>query len=69
METIRIYNVEIAESLMRTISVAACSEVEAVEKAAMKYRKAEVVLDSEDFVSVDFKVKSERKGKYGRHNI
>ena len=64
-----VYNVEIAESLIRIVPIAAHSEVEAVEKAAMQHQKERIVLDAEDFVSVDFKVKAERKLRHGRRNI
>lgn len=66
---IQIYNVEVAESLIRMVPIAAHSEVEAVEKAAMQYQKEQIVLAAEDFVSVDFKVRTERRTRNDRRNV
>ena len=62
----RVFNVEIAESLIRCIRVIAASEVDAIEKIAEKYNNSEIVLDAEDFVGVNFSVKRERRTKDGK---
>lgn len=62
----RVFNVEIAESLIRCISVIAASEVDAIEKIAEKYNNSEIVLDAEDFVGVNFSVKRERRTRDGK---
>ena len=48
------YQVQIIESLQRTATVSATSENEAVRLARRLYEKEEIVLDSNDFVGVDF---------------
>lgn len=53
------YQVQIIESLQRTATVSATSENEAVRLARKLYEKEEIVLDSNDFVGVDFILSSE----------
>lgn len=60
------FNVEIAESLIRCVSVLATSEVEAIEKIAEKYNNSEIILDAEDFVGVNFSVRMERRTRNGK---
>lgn len=52
------YVVEISESLIKTISVEAQSEVEAVESVIRKYKDEDIVLNADDFVGASFSVKS-----------
>lgn len=59
-EKVNSYTVEITESLGRCIIVSAASELEAIEKAAREYKNQRIVLDAEDFVSVDFNVRERR---------
>lgn len=48
------YRVEISEQLCRTVSIEANSRAEACRIARRQYRDCQVVLDSDDFVGVDF---------------
>lgn len=50
------YTVTITEELSRAITVKAKNPAEAERIVRQKYREAEIVLDTNDFVSVDFKV-------------
>lgn len=52
------YQVQIIESLQRTAAVDAASENEAVKLARKLYDEEEIVLDSNDFVGVDFTLHS-----------
>jgi 16S rRNA G966 N2-methylase RsmD len=52
------YQVQIIESLQRTAAVDAASENEAVRLARRLYDEEEIVLDSKDFVGVDFTLHS-----------
>lgn len=54
------YQVQIIESLQRTATVSATSENEAVRLARKLYEKEEIVLDSNDFVGVDFALSESR---------
>lgn len=54
------YDVKITEILERTVTVQASSKEEAEEKVNAAWSNSEYVLDSEDFVGVDFKTESER---------
>lgn len=54
------YDVKITETLERTVTVQASSKEEAEEKVNAAWSNSEYVLDSEDFVGVDFKTESER---------
>jgi hypothetical protein len=49
-----IYNVEITETLQRTLSINAESADEAEDKARKLYRSAEVVLDYRDYIDTEF---------------
>ena len=51
------YNVEIVETLSRTIAVNADNAAEAESKAREKYSNSEVVLSGDAYVSADFIVK------------
>jgi len=56
------YFVEITEYLSRTVPVKANNESQAIEMVSVLYRAEGIVLDSEDFVAVDFKpIESEIK--------
>lgn len=49
------YGVEIEEVLQKVIKVKEVNEEEAMRIVKEKYRNEEIVLDSEDFVSICFK--------------
>ena len=49
-------SVEITETLSRTIRLKALSSEQAVEKIRQLYRKEIIVLDSNDFICVDFNI-------------
>ena len=51
------YNVEIVETLSRTIAVNADNAADAESKAREKYRNSEIVLSGDDHVNTDFIVK------------
>jgi hypothetical protein len=51
-----IYNVEITETLQRTLSINVESEDEAYEIAKRMFRECEVVLDSSDYIDTEFAV-------------
>ena len=53
------YTVTITEELSRTITVKAKTPADADRKARAMYRESEIVLDTNDFVGVDFKVKED----------
>lgn len=48
------FQIEISETLSRIVSVDANDIDEAIQKVREQYRQSDIVLDSEDFVSVDF---------------
>ncbi len=50
----RTFDVEIIETLARTITVKAQDEVDARDIVEEMYRGEEIILDSEDFVQVEF---------------
>lgn len=52
------YSVEILETLAKTISVEAATPDKALYIITQRYRNGEIVLDSNDFVDVDFNVKA-----------
>lgn len=54
------YQIQITESLQRITSVSAASENEAVELVRRCYRDEEIILGSEDFVTVDFTVQNSK---------
>lgn len=49
------FQIEITETLSRIVSVKANDINEAIQKVREQYRQSDIVLDSEDFISVDFK--------------
>ena len=49
------YNIEITETIQKTIEVEAENEQEALHIAMKKYKDSEVLLTYEDFIDVDFK--------------
>lgn len=51
------YTIIITEELSRTITVKAKNPADADRKARALYRQSEIVLDANDFVGVDFKIK------------
>ena len=48
------FQIEISETLSRIVSVDANDIDEAIQKVREQYYQSDIVLDSEDFVSVDF---------------
>ena len=48
------FQIEISETLSRVVSVDANDVNEAIQKVREQYRQSDIVLDSEDFISVDF---------------
>ena len=68
-DELKVYQVEISEALIRGVPVSAHSEVEAVEKVIGRYKAGQIVLDCNDFISVDFAAKSEGRKKHGKHYI
>ena len=52
------FTVEISETLVRSVCLEAATQDEAIERIKCLYRKEEIVLDSNDFVNVEFNVKS-----------
>lgn len=53
----QLFHVEIAESVVTTIPVAAESEVDAVEQVLRRYRRKQLVLNSDNTVQASFSVK------------
>ena len=53
-----IFVIEIVETLARTINIEAETTEEALAIVVQRYRSEEIVLDSSDFVDVDFNVKT-----------
>lgn len=49
------YNIEITETIQKTIEVEADNEQAALHIAMKKYKSSEVILTDEDFIDVDFK--------------
>lgn len=48
------FQIEISETLSRIVSVDAKDIDEAIQKVREQYCQSDIVLDSEDFISVDF---------------
>ena len=48
------FQIEVTETLSRIVSVKANDINEAIQKVREQYRQSEIVLDSEDFITVDF---------------
>lgn len=59
MKIVKPYSVEVSECLVKYVHVLAESEVEAVEKVIQQYRKSDIILGAEDYVSVDFSARQE----------
>ena len=53
------YNVEVAETLIRIVTVEAMSAEDAIKFVKYDYNNAELVLDSDDFFDVDFNLVNE----------
>jgi hypothetical protein len=51
-----IYDVEITETLQRTLNITAESEDEAYDIVKKMYRKCEIVLDSSDYIDTEISV-------------
>lgn len=49
-----IFKIEIREFLARVVEIKAENVTDAISKVYDKYKKAEIVLDYDDFVEVDF---------------
>lgn len=49
------FNIEITETIQKTIEVEAENEQVALHIAMKKYKNSEVLLTDEDFIDVDFK--------------
>lgn len=54
------YKVEILETLRREVEVESESEEEAIDKIKTMYGKADIVLDSSDFIGVDYQIIKEQ---------
>lgn len=54
MEEKKEYVVYITETLQRKVIIEASNESEAIDEIANKYYNEEIVLDSADYLSVDF---------------
>ena len=50
------YQVEITETLQKTIEVEAKSENEAISKVKEQYYSGEIELDSSDFIETEFEI-------------
>ena len=50
------YNIEITETLQRTISIEASSDEEAREKVEEMWKKSKIILGADDFKGVDFQL-------------
>ena len=50
------FQVEITETLQRTVTVMALDEDDAFMKVRKIYKKSEIILDSEDYIDTEFKV-------------
>ena len=48
------FAVEVTETLARIVRIEAATSDEAIEKVRQLYRNSDIVLDSSDFVDVDF---------------
>lgn len=49
------YKVEITETLQKTVEVEADNKEDALHKVMKMYKNAEVILDYNDFIDLDFK--------------
>lgn len=50
------FQVEVLETLSRIVEVQAVNEYEAIRKVKAEYRLENIVLDSDDFVDVNFDI-------------
>lgn len=50
------FNVTITETLKRTVEVEATNGIDAVDEARRMYHEEDIVLDADNFTSVDFLV-------------
>lgn len=50
------YQVEITETLQRTVEVEAESESEAINKVKKQYNNGEIELDTSDFIDTEFEI-------------
>ena len=57
----KLYEVEITETLQKKVTVAATSQLEAEEMVTDAWNREDYVLDSGDFVGVDFKTIGEQE--------
>ena len=58
-----IFQVEIVETLARTINIEANTEDEAHAIVKQRYRNCEIILSADDFADVDFVVKTSEESK------
>lgn len=58
------YQVEITEHLQRLTTISAASEFEAIELARQCYKEENIILDSEDFTTVEFSIQNQRPNVY-----
>ena len=58
------FRVVVTETLQRIIEIDAESNEEAESKARRQYRNEDIVLDSADFIDVEFKVLSEQESLF-----
>lgn len=63
------FDVEIEETLSKTITVRAESKEQALSLVKGSWKNSDIILDSEDYVGVDFKVKEERDLSHELLNI
>jgi len=49
------FNIEITETLQKTVEVEADNKKDAMHKVVKMYKNSEVILDANDFVDLDFK--------------
>jgi len=52
----RKFNIEITETLQKTIEVEADNKEDAMHKVMKMYKNEEVILNDNDFIDVDFRV-------------
>ena len=51
----KMFNIEITETLPKTVEVEANNKEDALHKVIKMYKNSEVILDDNDFVDLDFK--------------
>lgn len=52
----KLYLIEVTETLQKTISVEAQSKTAALNTLKKRYKDSDIVLDSEDYVNTNFKI-------------